>query len=426
MSATKKKIYTNRDFMFLWSGNATSVVGFYGVRIAYPLLVLTVTGSPALAGWVGFSIALPSLLFQIPAGIAADYWNRRRTLLLCQTAGLLATSLAAAMIFFKVSDLWLILNATAFVEGSANVFFNLSELGAVRDVVSVEQRPAAFSFFEAEQPIAILMGRAIGATIYGVARWLPFIANAASYVCCIGTLSAMRSDFSARRDERPPAPTGRREWSDVWEGVRIVWNQPFLRASTAITGATNMIIQAIILLIILELEEGGRPSWTVGVVLAAAGAGGLGGSFAASPLIRRYTAPAVYAGALWVWAALLLPIALSSDPFVLAIAWCCSGAVGTVVAVALTTYRVATIPEAALGQAVGAASIVIDGAVALGALLAGYLLSLCGPSTTGWILFAAMLTVAVIGTLLGLLGRPSPTLAQREQFGRVEMTENPQ
>jgi MFS family permease len=414
------KIYTNRDFMLLWSGNATSVVGFYGVRIAYPLLVLTATGSPALAGWVAFSISLPSLLFQIPAGIAADYWNRRRTLLLCQTAGLMATSLAAMMIFFKVSDLWLVLNATAFIEGSANVFFNLSELGAVRDVVSVEQRPAAFSFFEAEQPIAILMGRAIGATIYGVARALPFLANAVSYVCCIGTLSAMRGDFSARRDER--RPTGRREWSDVWEGVRIVWNQPFLRASTAITGTTNMIIQAIILLIILELKDSGRPSWTVGVVLAAAGAGGLGGSFAASPLIRRYSPPTVYVGALWVWAALLLPIALSSDPYVLAIAWCCSGAVGTVVAVALTMYRVSTIPEAALGQAVGAASIVIDGAVALGALLAGYLLSLCGASTTGWILFAAMLTVAVIGTFLGLLGRPSPTLAQREQFGRVEMT----
>lgn len=406
---SETKVYTNRDFMFLWSGNATSVVRSYGVRIAYPLLVLTVTGSPTLAGWVGFSISLPGLLFQIPAGIAADYWNRRRTLLLCQLAGLAATSMAAMMIFFKMPDLALLLNATAFVEGSASVFFNLSELGAVRDVVSVEQRPAAFSLFEAEQPIAILMGRAVGATIYGVARWLPFVANAASYLCCIGTLSAMRGDFSGRRDEPPPV-TGRRRWSDVWAGVRIVWSQPFLRASTAITGATNTIIQAVILLILLQLKDGGRPSWTVGVVLAAAGAGGLCGSFAASRLIRRYLASTVYAGALWVWAVLLLPVALSSDPYVLAIAWCGSGAVGTVVAVALTMYRVNTIPEGALGQAVGAASVVIDGAVALGALLAGYLLSSCGAATTGWILFAAMLSVALIGTLLGRLADRSPAV----------------
>ena len=418
------KIYSNRDFMFLWSGNAISNVGFYGVRIAYPLLVLTVTGSPALAGWVGFSVSLPGLLFQIPAGIAADYWDRRRTLLLCQSAGLMATCLAAMMVIFRVSDLGLLLCATAFVEGTGNVFFSLSELGMIRDVVSAEQRPAAFSFFEAEQPIAILVGRAVGAAIYGVARALPFAANAVSYLCCIGTLSAMRGDFSARRDEHPL--TGRREWSDVWEGVRIVWCQPFLRASTAITGATNMIIQAVILLIILDIEDSGRPSWTVGVVLAAAGVGGLLGSFAAPRLIRRYSAPTVYAAALWAWAALLLPIAVSSDPYVLALAWCSSGAVGTVVAVALTVYRVAAIPEGALGQAVGAASIVIDGAVALGALLAGYLLSRCGLSTTGWILFAAMLTVALIGTFLGLLGRPSPALPQLEQFGRVEMTESPQ
>jgi predicted MFS family arabinose efflux permease len=111
----------------------------------------------------------------------------------------------------------------------------------------------------------------------------------------------------------------------------------------------------------------------------------------------------VYAGALWMWAALLLPIALnSSDPYVLALAWCGSGAVGTVVAVALTIYRVDTIPEDTLGQGIGAAAIVTNGAVALGALPAGYLPSLWGVSATGWIVFAAMLSLAPVGTLLAV------------------------
>lgn len=39
-------IRIDRDFALLWSGNAASLVGFYGVRLAYPLLVLSVTHSP--------------------------------------------------------------------------------------------------------------------------------------------------------------------------------------------------------------------------------------------------------------------------------------------------------------------------------------------------------------------------------------------
>ncbi len=53
----------NRDFQLLWSGQAISVLGSQTSKIAYPLLVLAMTGSPAKAGLAGFAAMLGYLLF---------------------------------------------------------------------------------------------------------------------------------------------------------------------------------------------------------------------------------------------------------------------------------------------------------------------------------------------------------------------------
>ncbi|WP_406234273.1 MFS transporter [Nocardia sp. NBC_01009] len=394
-----KGIHTNKAFVLLWSGNVVSLTGFFGIRIAYPLLVLSVTGSVTLMGWAGFVITVPSLIFQIPAGIAADYSDRRRTLLICQLSGLTAACVAALVVVLDAPNPGPFLIVAAFVEGTAHVFFTLSELGAIRDIVDSEQRPAAFSFFQAEQPIGSVLGRALGAAAYGMARWLPFVIDAVSCLLCLATLTMIRGDFAARKPDGE-LPSGGR-WSVAWEGVRIVWTEPFLRASTAISGLSNMVIQVVILLLIFEIGTSGRPVWTVGVVLGAAGIGGILGSFAAARLTTRFSAHAVYRGSLWAWTALLLLIAISSNPAIMAVSWCGIGGVGAVVNVALTLFRVRVIPEDTLGRTVGAGNIVTDGAVALGALLAGYVLTALGAATTGWVLVGAMLVLAICGSLVG-------------------------
>ncbi|WP_454196370.1 MFS transporter [Nocardia sp. Marseille-Q1738] len=392
-------IRIDRDFALLWSGNAVSLVGFFGVRLAYPLLVLSLTHSPALAGWVGFAVTLPSLIFQIPAGIAADYGNRRRNLLLCQSAGLAATCLAIAVVMFDMPYSATLLILTAFVEGSSYVFFEASELASIRDIVDAEHRRAALSFFEAEQPVALVVGRATGAAAYGAAPWLPFAVNAASYIFCRETLQSIRWGSAAQ----PPRParsdgTGPGVWSLIRDGARIIWTEPFLRTTTVISGLSNMIIQVGLLLIMVELEGGDGAAWTIGVVLGAAGVGGIIGSAVAGKLVKRFGRSRVYRSALWAWTALLLPISLSSDPVVLAVAWFGVGGVGVMTNVLLTIFRVEVIPEETLGRTVGTLSMVIDGSAAIGTLLAGYLLSWFGTTGTGVLMTCAMFVVAVAGS----------------------------
>src|SRR5580698_2157873 len=87
----------NRDFQLLWGGQAVSLLGSQTSKIAYPLLVLAMTGSPAKAGIAGFAAMLGYLLFPLLAGSIADRCNRKRLMISCDAIRLLAVgSIAVA------------------------------------------------------------------------------------------------------------------------------------------------------------------------------------------------------------------------------------------------------------------------------------------------------------------------------------------
>jgi len=400
------RIYTQRDFLLLWSGNVTSLVGFYGIRIAYPMLMLAVTGSAAAAGWIGFALSVPTLLFAMPVGVVADRYNTLRIIGACQIAGAAGTCMAIAVISTRLPHSGVILDIAAFIEGTAYVFIGVSEVGAVRDVVTPEQRSAAYSFVEAEQPIAILVGRAAGAAIYGVARWLPFAANAMSYAYCLLAVCLIRSKPAAPQST---TPGGRSAYREMVDGLRAVWTEPLLRASTAAIAISNVVIQIVLLLILVELKAAGQPPWAAGVVLAAAGVGGVLGATIATRLTERVPARFVYLGALWAWTLLLVPVALTTNPIVLAICWGGVGGVGVASNVALTVYQVGIIPEATLGRAIATMGLVCQAGVALGALAAGYLISAFGVMTTRWVVLAGMFILAVTAVTVA----PSPARRDR-------------
>src|SRR5260370_32608194 len=80
----KISIWRNRDYVLLWYGQAISTIGSSVSELAFPLLVLAVTGSPAQAGLVAALRAPPANLFSLPARGVVDRWDPKRVMLLCQ------------------------------------------------------------------------------------------------------------------------------------------------------------------------------------------------------------------------------------------------------------------------------------------------------------------------------------------------------
>ena len=65
-SIQKKSLWRNHDYLLLWSGQIISLTGTGISQLAFPLLVLALTGSPAQAGPVGALRGLPFMLLHSP------------------------------------------------------------------------------------------------------------------------------------------------------------------------------------------------------------------------------------------------------------------------------------------------------------------------------------------------------------------------
>jgi MFS family permease len=82
----------HRDFMLLWGGEVLSELGSQTSTVAYPLLILALTGSAAKAGVVGLAKWLPLALFAVPAGVLADRLNRKRLMIACDAIRMVAAA----------------------------------------------------------------------------------------------------------------------------------------------------------------------------------------------------------------------------------------------------------------------------------------------------------------------------------------------
>jgi MFS family permease len=396
-SAGPGPLRRNRDFVLLWLGQAVSVLGSRISSIAFPLLVLSLTHSPAQAGIVGFFGTLPYLLVQLPAGGLVDRLDRKRTMIASDLIRAVAlASVPAAIWLNRVAIPHLA--AVAFVDGALSVVFSLAENAALPKVVAPEQLSAAIAQNEARERGAALVGQPLGGALFGIARTLPFLVDAVSYAVSVVTLLLIRARF--RVDE---PPTRARLDREIAEGFRWLWRQRFLRASALLIAGSNFVFQGLLLAIIVLARRRGASSAEVGAVLALAGVVGVAGALLAPRMRRLVPTRGIIVGVTWFWATLLPAMAFDLPPVVLGVTFGAMTFVGPVWNVVFGTYELTLTPDHLLGRVQSVEMLLSWGAIPLGSLAAGLLLEhASGP--------AAMLTLASVMLLIAVAGTLSPSL----------------
>jgi hypothetical protein len=386
----------NRDFMLLQAGQLLSNAGTQSTSIAYPLLVLAVTGSAAKAGVVAFARTLPAAVFALPAGLAADRWNRKWLMLAADGVRVLAIGGLAAAILLDAVPYWVIV-LVAFVEGVGAAFFSVAYTGALRAVVPARQLPAAAGAQTGRQAAVQLAAPPLGGALFGLARALPFLVDSASYAFSTLSLLAMRTPFQEERE-----PDLSRLRSRLAEGFRFLWRQPFLRTSALLFGLANFIGPGLLLAVVVIGTRQGLSGGEVGLLVAAFGACLLAGSFL-SPVVRRLLpVRAVLLLELWTWLGCSLFLFWPSV-YVLA-----AGMLPTALAIPSTDsvvhgYRIAMTPDRLLGRAESVRSTISLLIAPLGPLAAGVLLETVSARTT-------IAVFAVFGLVLAIWGTMSPPI----------------
>src|SRR5437764_2037614 len=187
-------LWRHRDFLLLWSGQMVSAIGSQVSTLAFPWLILAVTGSPVLAGLIAAIRTLPYLLFGLPAGALVDRWNRKRVMILCDAGR--AIALGSIPIAFALGHLIALhLYLVSFIEGTLFIFFGLAEAAALPRVVSQEQLSAATAQNEFVYSVSGLLGPSLSGALYSIGNAMPFLADAVSYVTSVLSLLFIKTVF---------------------------------------------------------------------------------------------------------------------------------------------------------------------------------------------------------------------------------------
>lgn len=88
VSSQTKSLWHQRAFLLLWISSSTGYLARLVGRLALPLVAIWLTTSPLLVSGMTFALAVPWLLFGLPAGVLADCFDRQHVLLWAATLGL--------------------------------------------------------------------------------------------------------------------------------------------------------------------------------------------------------------------------------------------------------------------------------------------------------------------------------------------------
>lgn len=387
----------NRNYRLLWGSQAFAEFGINASMIAFPLLVLALTGSAAASGLVLGTIAAAHLIAGLPSGALVDRWNRKKIMLGCEAAQVLAVgSLVGAQLWGEASVVQMVVVAA--VMGVCAALFEPAEEASLPNVVPADQLSAAVAMNAARSHLGQLSGTAAGGFLFAMGRFVPFAVDMLTHVAAFLLLIFVRVPPRHVRPE-PVRHLGR----EMLTGLRWVWAHPPVRVTALCAIGLNLFFTAYYIVIIVLAQASGVSPGEIGVMAAMLGAGGLLGALAAPYLQRRMSPYLSIIGVFWLLA-LLTPVAVfTSSGYVMGALFAAMAFLAPTANTTIDTYQLLLTPDGLRGRLSGVMGVVTGTAGALGPALGGALTEMVSGRQ------AVLLCAAALG-LVTLLSTMSPTL----------------
>ena len=264
------RIHNYRLFFF---SQIVSMSGTWMQSVALAWLVLDLTGSSVDLGvTVGLTFG-PILVLGAWAGALADRVDKRRLLVVTQTAAALLALVLGVLTVADVVTIWMIW-VLATLTGVAVALDMPSRQSFVYEMVGPDDLANAVGLNAVIINSSRIIGPAIGGVLIasvGVAAC--FFFNAASFVAVIAALLAMRRGelLTARPVQRRPG--------QVRAGLRYVWRTPALRVPLVMMAVVSTLAYNFsVILPLLARVVYGRGGGAYGALFAAMGVGALAGA----------------------------------------------------------------------------------------------------------------------------------------------------
>jgi predicted MFS family arabinose efflux permease len=393
--APRRVLLRNRNFRWLWGGDAISQLGTQFTQLAIPVIAVTLLHATEFQ--VGVLTAAETAAFLVvglPAGAWIDRMRKRRVMIAADLIRALFLAAVPVLWFAGVLEIWhLIVIAT--VIGVATVFFDVSYQSFVPVLLPGSLVGAGNSLLETTGQISRIGGPGLAGLLLTILTApVLLIADAISFLGSAFALSRVRDTETLR-----PAAERESLRREIAEGLRFVFRHPVLWRITLTTGTSNLFgmlvgtLEAILILRELELSPA-----SFGLIMGIGSVGGLLGALA-TPWVTKHVGEgtAVSLSALAMAAAsAAIPLAGTFPGVALPILILGSFVNSFLVLIyniTQVTMRQRLTPARLLGRMNASIRFVVWGVMPIGALAAGALGSTIGILPTMWI--------GVAGTAVG-------------------------
>jgi len=375
----------NRNLRLFFAGQTVSVVGTWLQKAAQAWLVLELTGSGSLLGVTAALQQLPTLLIGLWSGLLADRLDKRRILLITQSAAIVPAATLGLLTLTGAVQLWMIL-LLALVVGVIEALDKPARHTFVAELVGPADLTNAVTLNNTVFNIGKVAGPALaGVLIAGAGIPFTFFLNAVSFLATVGGLLLMRTDLIHRT---PPAP---RQPGQIRDGLRYVRRTPALLGPLVLMAiAGTLAYEWQVTLPLLAHDTFDADPRVFGLMFSAMGMGAVIGGLALAGLLRANANVLVTTGL--VFSAFLLLVALSPVLVLTVVLLFALGAASIAFRAVASTYIQLTAAPEMRGRVVALLLIAFTGTTPLGGPLIGWIGDLAGPHTA--------LAVGAVGTAL--------------------------
>ncbi|QNI31844.1 MFS transporter [Alloacidobacterium dinghuense] len=157
--------FLSRDFRRYQLARVLVIVGAEAQTLAVAWLVYQITHSALYLGYTGLVLFLPGLLFMLPAGHAADRFDRRHVILICYALQAFCTAALFIFAWHGLRAIWPIF-ATLFLIGTGRAFSGPAASALIPHLVPKEHFVNAVTWGATIFQIANVAGPSLGGILY--------------------------------------------------------------------------------------------------------------------------------------------------------------------------------------------------------------------------------------------------------------------
>lgn len=213
-----------RDYRLMWIGQGISQLGTQMRIAAIGWQIYLLTHDAFQLGLIGIFRVVPLVLCALIGGSAADALDRRKLLIITETALLLFSTTLAVVTFTGAVSVWWIYGLTA-LTSAANAFENPTYRALVPSLVPRKHLPNAISLNTLNWQTASVIGPGLaGMLIALIGVQGVYILDAFSYCAVIISILLMHHRATVRSGQKVSLEA-------AMEGLRFVWKQKILISS---------------------------------------------------------------------------------------------------------------------------------------------------------------------------------------------------